>query len=410
MDQERPKATGLKWRKRKLHSVPYWVADEAAVKAGYPVKSVNLSLFADDIERLKSRCDRLQGEMALWLAGMRSNVPAFDGTFGTLIDRYLMDPESSYHTKLKPSSRHPYDIYSSKLKKHIGERRIDLCDGRDVQKWFKVWAGVTDLRDPTAKIPAARMALTVLKSAVSFGVICRLPGCPAFNAILAELEFPGNKPRTQAPTADDIVAARKAAHAAGAPSRALTYALQFETTLRQWDVIGIWVPLSDLRPSGVVGYGEKWFGPAWSNVDEHMILRLTHGKTEDTSGMAGTFDLSLCPMVREELASVPAEGRTGPLIINESTGLPYRYQQFKDAWKSDFKAAGLKAKLWNRDLRAGGVTEGGIAGASIEDRRKVAGHTTNRPTAQIYDRDRLEAHRRVAKARTDHRAKNDGGT
>jgi hypothetical protein len=41
----------------------------------------------------------------------------------------------------------------------------------------------------------------------------------------------------------------------------------------------------------------------------------------------------------------------------------------------------------NRDLRAGGITEGGIAEASIEDRRKVAGHTTNRMTATIYDDD-----------------------
>ena len=102
-----------------------------------------------------------------------------------------------------------------------------------------------------------------------------------------------------------------------------------------------------------------------------------------------------------------AEHRRGPLIVNERTDLPYRYERFKEAWKADFRRAGLPTKMWNRDLRAGGITEGGIAEASIEDRRKVAGHSTNRMTATIYDRDMLEAHRRVAKKRASHRQNSD---
>ncbi len=270
---ERAKAPGLKYRRRKMSpEVPYWVADDEARKAGYPVKAVNLSLFTNDTAELVRRCERLQAEMRLWLTGARSTTPTFDGTFGSLIERYLCDRESSY-ARLKPSSRHPYDIYASKLKAHIGERRIDHYDGRDVRKWFKVWAGgVEDLRDPAARIPAARMGLTVLKSAVSFGVICRLPGCQAFNAILAELEFPTNRRRPYAPKAADIEAARRAAHAAGAPSRALAYALQFETTLRQWDVIGQWVPLSDPTPSAIIAYGEKWIGPTWADTVAKVLL------------------------------------------------------------------------------------------------------------------------------------------
>jgi hypothetical protein len=403
------KAPGIGYRKRKSGpDVPYWVADANAVKAGYSVKAVNLSIFADDPALLRQRCERLQAEMLLWLSGRRGREVIFDGTFGTLIDRYLTDPESSY-AGLKLASRHPYSIYAGKLKEHIGARRIDACDGRDVIKWFKVWAGVDDLRSPAARIPKARMALTVLKSAVSFGVLCRCPGCPEFNVILAELEFPGNRPRTYAPTADNIEAARRAAHQVGAPRRALSYAIQFETTLRQWDVIGQWVPLKDPRPSAILDHGEKWIGPTWAHIDEHLILRLTHSKTEDTSEAAGTYDLSVCPMVVAELAGIPPEQRKGPIIVSERTGLPYVYERFKEAWKADFKRAGLPTKMWNRDLRAGGITEGGIAEASIEDRRKVAGHTTNRMTATIYDRDMLEAHRRVAKKRSDHR-QNDGGT
>jgi integrase len=405
---ERAQAPGLKYRKRKRGcDTPYWIADEAAIKAGYPVKCVNLARYRDNPDMLRSRCVRLQAEMLLWVNGQRNSLPAFDGTFGSLIELYTSDPESSYH-KLKPSSRHPYGVYAGKLKGHIGERRIDACDGRDVRKWFKVWAGVEDLRSPNAKIPAARMGLTVLKSAVSFGVMCRLAGCAAFSAILREMEFPTNRRRPFAPTVSQVEAVIAAAHAAGAPGRALAYAIQFETTLRQWDVTGQWVPLAEQGPSAVIDGDRKWLGPTWSQVDEHLVLRLTHAKTAEMSGARSAYDLKLCPLVMRELAKMPPERRTGPLVIDERTGLPYRYDRFKDAWHADFKAAGIPAKVWNRDLRAGGVTEGGKAGASLEDRSKVAGHTDQRTTADVYDRDVLEAHRRVAKARTAWR--NDGGT
>ena len=61
----------------------------------------------------------------------------------------------------------------------------------------------------------------------------------------------------------------------------------------------------------------------------------------------------------------------------------------------------------NRDLRAGGNTEGQRAGAPLDDRKKLMGHTAvSRVTAQVYDRDKLEAARRVSRARVAHRSKN----
>jgi hypothetical protein len=240
-------------------------------------------------------------------------------------------------------------------------------------------------------------------------VACKLPDCNAFKAVLDELEFPAPKRREFAPTAEQVTAARRAAHAAGAPSRVLTYAFQFDTGLRQWDVTGQWVPMSDLRPSAMLRGNEKWIGPLWSAIDDNLILRVTPTKTEGVTDVRGTFDLRLCPMVMEELAGIPPEKRTGPLIADERTSLPYVYDTFKDAWRRDFKAAGLPAKLWNRDFRAGASTEASKAGASREDRAKVAGHS-DQIQAKVYDRDTLEAHRRVAKARNQFRRKNDSGT
>jgi len=388
------KSPGLKWRARKGGRVPYWIASPAAVRAGYPVKAVRLD--ASEPRLMLARCERLQAEMLMWLHGRADNRAPYDGTVRAMLEHYMRDPDSTYQ-KLKPSSRHPYTIYARKLTEHIGDRRLDAIDRRDITRWFGVWSSPGDGDKP--RLAAARMAVCVLKAALTFGKGCRLAGCSDLRSILEDMEFAAPRPRTAAPTAAQVEAVRRAAHAAGHPLRALAYAIQFETTLRQWDVIGQWVPLSDPRASSLLGYGEKWLGPMWSRIDESLILRLTPTKTEDTTEARVAFDLRECPMVLEELALVPIEQRTGPIIVNEDTGLPYRHDTWGDGWRADRKAAGLPASMWNRDLRAGGVTEGGQAGADIKDTSRLAGHSKAKITAAVYDRDTLEAARRVARAR-----------
>lgn len=406
MEQEKPKAPGLKWRRRQGGvEVPYWIRAGIAVNLTHFGRWLS-NRFDGDVEKLKARCERLAIEAR---AGEgRFGPPMFDGTFDSLIDIYLRDPESPYHT-LKPSSEHPYTIYADKLKQHIGELRVEDCDGRDVIRWFKIWAGVKNLKDPKARLPRARMMLTVLKTAVSFGIVSGISICRLFKAMLEELEFPAPKRRKFAPTAAQITAARAAAHANGAPRRALCYALQYETNLRQWDVIGQRLPLKDPRPAIVLPDGEKWIGLTWENLDGNLILRATPTKTEDTTEVEGTFDLRVCPMVMEELALISEADRHGPMVPDESTGAPYIYDDFKEGWKADFAAAGLPAKMWNRDLRAGGSTEGSKAGASREDRAKVAGHSVEMQ-AKVYDRDTVEAHRRVMAQRTAFRGRDGSGT
>jgi hypothetical protein len=398
--QKRPQSPGLKWRDRKGGAIPYWFADSAAIKAGYPVKSANLSHLVDNAEILIARAQRLQAEMQHWMSGDRGAPPTrFDGTFKTLLEIYQTDPESTYKTKIKEHTKQSYAVYIRKMSDHIGARRVDECDGRDVRRWFKQWR-------ETSGLGAARMALAVLKAAVSFGVICKTRGCTEFQTILKELEFEALPPRTWAPTADQIIAIRKAAHAAGRPRAALCYAIQFETTLRQWDVIGQWYDLDDPRPSAVLAYGRKWIEPTWAAIDNNLIMaKVKPTKTEDTTEITVSFDLSVCPMVCEELAKIPQEKRTGPLIVHPETGLPYVRQSWRNAWAADFKAAGLPVGMWNRDLRAGGITEGGNAGASKDDRRKLAGHAKER-TTELYDREQVEAHRRVMQFRTQFRERN----
>ena len=247
--------------------------------------------------------------------------------------------------------------------------------------------------------------LAVMKAAISFGVTCRHPGCREFQEVIRQLEFPSPTSRTFAPTAEQIEVARKAAHAAGSPRRALLYALVYDTTGRAFDFLGQWLPLDYRKPSALLAYGKKWIGPTWGAIDDNLMMTIKPTKTEKTSAVEVTFDLSVCPMVMEEIAHIPPAARNGPLIINELTGLPYIYQTFRLGWNADFAAAGMPKGMWCRDLRAGGVTEGGKAGVSKDDRRKVAGHAKEKQTEK-YDRDQVAAFRRAMESRTNYRAKN----
>jgi integrase len=144
----------------------------------------------------------------------------------------------------------------------------------------------------------------------------------------------------------------------------------------------------------------------WSQIDEDLILRYTPAKTQFTSGARVVLDLRELPMVMEELAKVPVEARRAPLIVNPRTDLPYRNWYYGNLWRKVRKMTGISKEVWNRDARAGGVTEGRQAAVPTDDLAKTAGHSNKRTTARVYDRDRLEAARRAARARVAYRGKN----
>jgi integrase len=287
----------------------------------------------------------------------------------------------------------------------VGERRVDMLDGRDLRRWHTEWSAPLE-QGGKPRLAAARMALIVLKTALTFCATCRKPGCAELRDILRNMRFAGPRPRIEAPTAAEVIAVITAAHELGHSPAALAYALQFEGAMRQWDVIGKWIPLPDKKASLIIDGNEKWIGPMWSQIDEHLILRYTPQKTQFTSGAQVVLDLNKLPMVIEELTKVPVEARRGPLIVNTRTGLPYKSETFRDLWRKAANRAGIKATVWNRDLRAAAVTEGSQAGTPTDDLAKQAGHANKRTTARVYDRDRLEAARRVAQRRVAYRKEN----
>ncbi len=384
-----------------------WRASKAAVKQGYPLKSVNLTNLAEDPVQLRKRCERLQAEMRSWMQGRKSNIdPQFDGTFRSLFDLYQTDPESKYQ-RLKRSSRDPYDVYLRMMRAEIGERLIDACDGRDAERWFKAWSA-PEKGSTRRQLAKAVMAIAVMKAALRFGVKARKPGCAAFREALFAMDVERPASRKFALDADVIAKARAAAHELGHPGAALCYAIQFEGAVRQWDVRGQWLPISDPQPSAIISRTgrQKWIGPTWANIDQHQVLRFTPTKTEETTDLPVAIDLTVCPMVMEELIRIAPEARSGPLITDPKTGLPYRKDDFLEVWREVRKKIGLPKTIWNRDLRKSGSTEARAAGAPLDDLRKVMGHgASSDVTGQIYDLATIEAHRRIAAARVASRKK-----
>lgn len=406
MTKQKTYAPGLIRIARKNGAVDYyWTASKAAREAGFPLKTVPLDTYADDLEEMAVQCRRLHGEMTLFLAGEspRYDGGPYDGTFAGLFQLYRTDKDSSFH-KLKPASLHPYNCYLRKLTDHIGKRRIDQIIGKDLLHWFGIWSA------NETQLAAGQGALAVVKAALKFGTICGFQECRRLSSDLQLMKgsFKNPKPRTAVITAEEIVALRKAAHAAGRPSVALAIAFQFETALRLWDVIGQWTPLTSPGLSAVVRRNQKWIGLMWSDIDDRNVLRYTPGKTALTSGKPVALDLNECPMVMEECARISPEQRVGPVIVSETMRLPYTYPGYSPIFKNIRKAAGVDAHKWARDIRASAVTEGRRGGASIDDAARVAGHTKSKTTSEVYDRDRLEAARRFSAARRAVRDKAEG--
>ncbi len=172
--------------------VPIWRATRAAIKAGFPTKRVNLKFFVDNEAALIARCHRLTAEQNEWLSGRHSRDPLFDGTIRSVINFWQTELTSPYHA-IEASSRHPYDIYARMIVATVGARRIDALDGRDLRRWHAEWSAPLE-QGGKPRIAAARMAVVVLKNALTFAATCRKPGCTELLEILRMMEFPGPAP------------------------------------------------------------------------------------------------------------------------------------------------------------------------------------------------------------------------
>jgi hypothetical protein len=227
-----------------------------------------------------------------------------------------------------------------------------------------------------------------------------LPECTRLNAILAPARFkqPGRRRIKLELTHVQAFVAK--AIELGRLSLALGTALQFETILRQRDVIGEWEPIpAGSERSGIVLGARRWVnGLTWADVSADLTIIKQTTKT----GADVAHDLKLCPITMSVISKIPSAARVGPLIIDENVGRPYAEHAYAREWRVVARAAGVPDQVWNMDARAGGISEADDAGADLDSIRSAAAHTQASTTVR-YVRGSIGKSRKVAELRLQHR-------
>ncbi len=367
----------------------YWVADPAAVKAGYEPRTVRLhGDMSNPIDRqsIAARCRVLTAEVKEWQGGRSQPLSSAQGTVAWLCDLYQRDEDSPYRS-LRPGSRLTYDRTIKIIRGTVGSRRLDSVGGKDMRRWFKAW-GYADEEYGVLTMPRrAYGCIQLLRILVNFGVEAGDKSCVALATVLRAQRYKQPGSRKQAMTREHVDAFIPAAHAAGRPSLALAVALQFSCALRQKDVIGEWLP----DPKG----GLRWsLGLIWG---DHIRPDWTLYKpTSKSNGKeVAEFDLKLLPLVMSELSRIPLEARIGPVVRCEGTGRPWKQRLFAFRFREVARTCGIPDEVWNMDARAGAVTEAYDKGAREEDAMDLATHK-ERKTNQGYNRGRMTKTSRVS--------------
>jgi integrase len=190
------------------------------------------------------------------------------------------------------------------------------------------------------------------------------------------------------------------AHEMGRPSIALAQAIQFETGLRQSDVIGQWEPCDALGRSPYRLGKTRWTsGLVWQRLDKDLVLTMRTTKT----GAPVTHALAVMPLIAAEIAHIATDKRMGPMIVSEATEMPYGPGIYAKTWRKIANAAGVPKYVWNRDTRAGAASEADEAGVEIGRIQKMVGHTTPKMTARYVRSADVAGSEKIARMRAQRR-------
>jgi hypothetical protein len=360
-------APGLTWRRLKTKMEARWMAAQHLRERGYRPSVVRVwagksdEMTAHAADHIADTCQRMQADMLAWGRGEVGQVLGFTGTFKSLIECYQTDPDSTYH-KLRYQTRFNSASLLRRLMVQHGDEELSIINARALLRWHEGWS-------KDGKVAMAHAFIKQVRTLFGFGfTIIESKECERLCAVLHKMRFPMAKPRSEAITAEQAAAIRAKAHAMGPDYRsiAIAQAIQFELMLRQKDVIGEWVPMSEPGTSDVTDGDRKWLrGLRWSEIerkgDGAMILRHMTSKR----GKPIEVDLRDAPMVMEELERIGNLPASGPIIVSGFTGLPFVASEFRRRWRIVADACGVPKSVKNMDSRAGGATEADEAGAAI---------------------------------------------
>jgi hypothetical protein len=390
-------APGLVWKPRKAGWEARWQARTDLVLRGFTPKSARLWTGTEPSEAERAwiidRCAALQTEMLVWGRGGIPQASSFTGTLASLIACYETDKDSPYR-KLRYKTRGNYDSLTRRIGRDHGGLDLGQIKARDFLRWHEEWTcdGHTAM---------GHSLMGMLRTLFNFGAtILEGEECERLSSVLHKMRFKMGQPRNERITADQASAVRAMAHTMGLHSLALAQAFQFECILRQKDVIGEWVPITEPGVSDVIAGNAKWLrGLRWEEIDGGLILRHVTSKR----GKPIEAPLTSAPMVLEEFKRIGTLPNSGPVIVSETTGIPWTAHEFRRQWRKVARACGIPDKVFNMDSRAGAISEATDAGADLEHVRHAATHGDISMT-QRYSRAGAEKTANVMRIRAEHRA------
>jgi hypothetical protein len=278
-------------------------------------------------------------------------------TLSDLICLFRDDPYSSFK-KLRYKVRAKNGRLLTRIEKDYGARRLQDIDGRTIAGWHRHWRA-------HGRVAMAHSLVGQVRKLVSFGsAFAACAECQRLARVMERMRFEAPSRRAKRLTAEHVLAIRRKAHEWGWHSIAIAQTLQFELLLRQKDVIGEWSLESEASHEApkLVCRGQAWTdGLCWEEIDESGTLRHITTARENKVEV----DLMKASMVMEELKALLDRDehfpRSGPIVVCESTGRPWKSAEYRRKWRIVANAAGVPGDVKNLDSRAG-ITFARIAG------------------------------------------------
>lgn len=391
-------APGLVWKRRLVGWEARWQCRTDLAKRGYSPTSCRIwkGAWPDDLDKafIVQRCTTMQDDMLFFGRGGPAIISNFTGDVRSLIACYETDKDSPYK-KLEYKTRETYGSHTRRIMRDMGDLPLESIKARDLLRFHEKWIEPNEPGGPE-KIAMGHGLIGMFRTLVNFGAtILESAECERLSGVLHKMKFKMGKPRTSALTFEQAEEIRAMAHQKGLHSIALAQAFQYECILRQKDVIGDWVPVSEPGLSDVVTGNEKWIkGIRWDEINSELVLRHITSKRKKLVEPS----LRNAPMVMEEFARIGELPKTGPIIVSELTGVPWTAVEFRRQWRLLARACGIPDNVRNMDSRAGAITEALLAGAPMDSVRKTATHATPQMTAR-YSRGDQDASNEVAQFR-----------
>lgn len=333
-------------------------------------------------------------------------------TLSKLIVAYQTERVSTYH-KLRHHVRKNQASLLRRIVARHGDVDLTTVRKKHLMEMHMDWAA-------GGKVAMGHSFVAMIRTLVGFGAdVLDDDECLRLCSILHRYKVPHAEPSLMFLTADQAEAVRAVAHTNfGWHMIALGQAIQFELMLRQKDVIGEWVPMSEPGEALLVHGDQKWMrGLIWQEIDENLILRHRTSKRQKMLEV----DIKLAPMIVFEFnriapgCIVEVDGATvvdrsllpatGPVCYCETNGLPWSGNEYRRKWRLVADEAGVPKGIKNMHSRHGGASEADQAGADIDHIKEATTHSDVAQTRRYVRGSNSEKIAGVQKLRAKHRNK-----